>query len=83
MHSHGLEEVLTDPSLPFRIVRPSQPSQGTLADTDVGVDVGWRYGVFFLPSDAGDDASSEIIMKDYVVWTPLPKGGSWPYTFDA
>lgn len=73
-----MEDLLTEPSLPFRIARPTGTSQGTLADLDTGVDVGWRYGVLFLPSG---DGSSESTTRDYLVWTPLPKGGKWPYYF--
>jgi hypothetical protein len=75
IHSHGIDDILADTSLPFKIVRPHQAYQGILADLDVGVDVGWRYGTIFLSSQH----VSNFHMLRYVVWTPLPRGTSWPY----
>jgi hypothetical protein len=84
MHSQGLDKLLADPSIPFKIVRPTKSCQGTLADgLDVGVDVGWRYGVLSLPTEAGDEENQEAYMKNYLVWTPVPKGGKWPYEVPA
>jgi hypothetical protein len=83
-HSQGLDELLADPSIPFKIMRPTQTCRGMLAiGLDVGVDVGWRYGVLFLPSKAGDNGMTELGMKKYLVWTPVPKGGKWPYMVRA
>jgi hypothetical protein len=75
MHSDGIDKLLTTPHLPFQVVRPQRPSQGVSADLDVGVDVGWRYGTFFCQSE---DNMSKVIMKNYIVWTPLPEGVTWP-----
>lgn len=80
IHHQGIDKLLADPSLPFKVMRPTPSCQGTVADDmDVGVDVGWRYGVLFLASKA-EDGTSEPTMMNYLVWTPVPKGGKWPYT---
>jgi hypothetical protein len=81
MHSDGIDEMLGDPSIPFQVIRPTQPSQGVLADTDVGVDVGWRCGVMFLPSKAASGESADFVTRSYIVWTPLPPGVDWPFMF--
>jgi hypothetical protein len=42
---------------------------------DVGMGDGWRYGVLFLPSEAGDDDTSAPDTENYLVWTSVSKGG--------
>jgi hypothetical protein len=75
VHNDSIDNLLVNPHLPFQVVRPKRISQGVSADVDVGVDVGWRYGTLFCPFE---DDISKVIMKNCVVWTPLPEGVRWP-----
>jgi hypothetical protein len=63
----------------FSVVRPSVTAE-EVADVDVGVDVGWRCGTLFLSTSEGVPYPGNM-MRRYVVWTPLPRGLTWPCRF--
>jgi hypothetical protein len=79
LYSRGVDEMLDDPSLPFRIIRPTSVFLGgELADLDTGLDIGWRQGMLFLPPNGTIDKPSEFVSRRYMVWAPMPSRVSWP-----
>jgi hypothetical protein len=73
-----VEEMLNNTELPFQIVRHSTGSPDWPADSDTGIDCGWRQGVLFLPPTEPSDRTSTFVMRRYTVWTPMPSGTDWP-----
>ena len=74
--SHGydytVDERLAGSQLPFQLIRP----HGDVADQDVGIDVGWRFGS--CPVTATTN-KAETALLQYLVWTPMPRSSTWPY----
>ena len=75
----GLEDMIKAAEPAFSVVRPAGITEES-ADVDVGVEVGWRGGTLFLPTGQGA-SNPGIMMRRYVVWTPLPCGLTWPCRF--
>lgn len=76
-----LENMINAQNPTFSVVRPVEVANEERTDVDVGVDVGWRCGTLFLPSDEGVSEKAGGMMKRYVVWTPPPRGLTWPCRF--
>jgi hypothetical protein len=74
-----MENMIDAMSPVFSVVKPAETAAEPV-DADVGADVGWRCGTLFL--SMGDGASGQVFrMRRYVVWTPLPRGLTWPCRF--
>ena len=73
-----VEKMLENTELPFQVVRHSSGPPDWPADSDTGIDCGWRQGVLFFPPTDPDDGPSNFVMRRYTVWTPMPSGTDWP-----
>ncbi len=71
-----IDQMVANPDLLFKIVRP-EFTIGRLEDQDTGLDVGWRMGEVLFPKKE-PDSEDEFEVRRYTVWTPTPKGLSWP-----
>jgi hypothetical protein len=78
LFDHKVEKMLKHTELPFQVVRHSSGSPEWPADSDTGIDCGWRQGVLFLSPTESIDRPSEFVMRRYTVWTPIPPGTDWP-----
>jgi hypothetical protein len=73
--SRGVEALIHDLKRRFFILRPSPDSLGNMADQDTGADFGWRQGGMYLRPN---DASFDLVLRCYTVWTQIPPGTKWP-----
>lgn len=70
-----LENLIKVKNLEFSVVKPAEAG-----DADVGADVGWRCGTMVFPTE-NKSLGRDMSMKRYIVWTPLPRGLTWPCRF--